>query len=69
MSEYLPGLAGVPATKSNISDIDGEGGILGQAGPSWVHSGSSSEPWIPISGEMDFDTGKLVDVAHIAIND
>jgi len=28
MSEYLPGLAGVPATKSNISDIDGEKGIL-----------------------------------------
>lgn len=28
MSEYLPGLAGVPATKSNISDIDGEKGKL-----------------------------------------
>ena len=28
MSEYLPGLAGVPATKSNISDIDGEKGVL-----------------------------------------
>ena len=28
MSEYLPGLEGVPATKSNISDIDGERGIL-----------------------------------------
>jgi len=28
MSEYLPGLAGVPATRSNISDIDGEKGIL-----------------------------------------
>ena len=28
MSEYLPGLAGVPATKSNISDIDGEKGML-----------------------------------------
>ena len=28
MSEYLPGLEGVPATKSNISDIDGEKGIL-----------------------------------------
>ncbi len=28
MNEYLPGLAGVPATKSNISDIDGENGIL-----------------------------------------
>lgn len=24
MTEYLPGLAGVPATKSKISDIDGE---------------------------------------------
>ncbi len=28
MNEYLPGLAGVPATKSYISDIDGEKGIL-----------------------------------------
>lgn len=28
MQDYLPGLAGVPATKSNISDIDGEKGIL-----------------------------------------
>ncbi len=28
MNEYLPGLAGVPATKSNISSIDGEKGIL-----------------------------------------
>ncbi len=28
MNEYLPGLAGVPATKSNISNIDGEKGLL-----------------------------------------
>ncbi len=28
MSDYLPGLAGVPATKSNISDIDGDKGLL-----------------------------------------
>lgn len=26
--EYIPGLAGVPATKSKISDIDGEKGVL-----------------------------------------
>lgn len=32
MSEYLPGLAGVPATKSNISNIDGEKGILAYRG-------------------------------------
>ena len=32
MSDYLPGLAGVPATKSNISDIDGEHGILSYRG-------------------------------------
>lgn len=32
MSEYLPGLAGVPATKSNISDIDGDKGILAYRG-------------------------------------
>lgn len=28
VNQYLPGLAGVPATKSNISDIDGEKGKL-----------------------------------------
>ncbi|HFE39294.1 MAG TPA: citrate synthase [Gammaproteobacteria bacterium] len=32
MSNYLPGLEGVPATKSNISDIDGEKGILSYRG-------------------------------------
>jgi len=32
MNEYLPGLEGVPATKSNISDIDGEKGILSYRG-------------------------------------
>ena len=31
-SVYLPGLAGVPATKSNISSIDGEKGILAYRG-------------------------------------
>jgi len=32
MSDYLPGLEGVPATKSNISFIDGERGILAYRG-------------------------------------
>jgi citrate synthase len=32
MSEYLPGLAGVPATKSNISFLDGEKGLLAYRG-------------------------------------
>lgn len=32
MSEYLPGLEGVPATKSNISFINGETGILAYRG-------------------------------------
>jgi citrate synthase len=32
MSEYLPGLAGVPATKSNISCLDGEKGVLAYRG-------------------------------------
>ena len=31
-SDYLPGLAGVPATKSNISSIDGEKGISAYRG-------------------------------------
>ncbi|MBT9612908.1 MAG: citrate synthase [Burkholderiales bacterium] len=32
MNEYVPGLEGVPATKSNISFIDGEKGILSYRG-------------------------------------
>jgi citrate synthase len=28
MIEYIPGLAGVPATESSISSIDGENGIF-----------------------------------------
>jgi len=32
MNEYLPGLEGVPATKSNISFIDGEKGLLAYRG-------------------------------------
>lgn len=32
INDYLPGLAGVPATKSNISFIDGEQGILAYCG-------------------------------------
>mgnify|MGYP000194449613 CR=1 FL=1 len=39
MSDYLPGLEGVPATKSHISFIDGERGIwhLANAGAiSWA---------------------------------
>ncbi|HLP40773.1 MAG TPA: citrate/2-methylcitrate synthase, partial [Fibrobacteria bacterium] len=32
MNEYLPGLEGVPATRSNISFIDGEVGILAYRG-------------------------------------
>ncbi len=28
MNEYLPGLQGVPAAKSNISNLDGQTGIL-----------------------------------------
>ena len=32
MDEYVPGLEGVPATRSNISFIDGEKGILAYRG-------------------------------------
>src|SRR3569833_980631 len=32
MNEYVPGLEGVPATRSNISFIDGEKGILAYRG-------------------------------------
>lgn len=32
MNEYLPGLEGVPATRSNISHIDGEKGLLAYRG-------------------------------------
>ena len=32
MSEYVPGLAGIPATKSAVSNLDGQNGILSYRG-------------------------------------
>ncbi|MBT6966786.1 MAG: citrate synthase, partial [Candidatus Thioglobus sp.] len=32
MIEYIPGLAGIPATESSISSIDGKNGILAYRG-------------------------------------
>ena len=66
MNEYLPGLAGVPATKSNISSIDGEKGVLAYRGydiRELVKSSNFEETALllldgelPTSGELeDFD--------------
>lgn len=56
MSEYLPGLAGVPATKSDISFIDGEKGILAYRGyPIEVlasHSGFEETALLLLNGHL-----------------
>jgi citrate synthase len=40
MIEYIPGLAGVPATESSISSIDGKNGILAYRGYSIIRKTS-----------------------------
>jgi len=71
MSEYLPGLAGVPATQSNISDIDGEKGILSYRGYSIEelakHSSFEETTLLLLDGrlpsppELDSFKGQLID--------
>ena len=56
MKEYVPGLAGVPATKSAISSIDGEKGILAYRGYSIedlvVHSSFEETALLLMQGEL-----------------
>ena len=64
MSEYLPGLAGVPATKSNISSIDGENGVLAYRGYDIrelvEHSNFEETSLLLLDGELP-DPGELED--------
>src|SRR5690606_14221177 len=43
---------------ASIVEIDGPGGILGQAGPDGLRSGSS----LPFEGTMEFDTDDVADL-------
>ena len=56
MKEYIPGLAGVPATKSAISSIDGEKGILAYRGYSIQdlveHSSFEETALLLMNGEL-----------------
>ena len=56
MTEYIPGLAGVPATKSAISSIDGEKGILAYRGYSIQdlveHSSFEETALLLMNGEL-----------------
>lgn len=56
MSDYLPGLAGVPATKSNISFLDGEKGLLSYRGYSIEelaqHSSFEETTLLLLKGEL-----------------
>ena len=56
MTEYVPGLAGVPATKSAISSIDGEKGILAYRGYSIQdlveHSSFEETALLLMNGEL-----------------
>ena len=67
MSEYLPGLAGVPATKSNISDIDGEKGVLYYRGypieQLAEHSSFEETTLLLLDGELP-TAGDLTDFDH-----
>ncbi len=56
MTEYIPGLAGVTATKSAISSIDGEKGILAYSGYSFQdlveHSSFYETALLLLNGEL-----------------
>ncbi|MDH5571216.1 MAG: citrate synthase [Gammaproteobacteria bacterium] len=75
MNEYLPGLAGVPATQSNISDIDGENGVLFYRGyPIEELAEHSSfeetallllDGRLPTAAELGMFTNQLIDNRHI----
>lgn len=75
MSDYLPGLAGVPATESNISDIDGANGILSYRGypieELAKHSTFEETALLLIDGklpnttELDVFTNQLTDNRHV----
>lgn len=40
---------------AEMTTIDGVGGILGQAGPTAIRSGSSTDPYLPATAIMQFD--------------
>jgi hypothetical protein len=40
---------------AEMTTIDGSGGILGQAGPTAIRSGSSTDPYLPATAIMQFD--------------
>jgi len=42
-----------------ISNIDGVNGILGQAGPTAIRSGSSFDPYLPATGVIQFDLADM----------
>jgi hypothetical protein len=48
-----------------ISPIDGEGGILGQAGPTAVRTGASYDPYLPAAGVIKFDSADIADFADV----
>ena len=68
MNEYIPGLAGVPATKSEISSIDGERGILAYRGYSIqdlvTHSSFEETALLLMHGELP-SPQELEDFKHI----
>ena len=68
MTEYIPGLAGVPATKSAISSIDGEKGVRAYRGYSIQdlvkHSSFEETALLLMNGELP-STNELSDFKNI----
>jgi hypothetical protein len=48
---------------AEMTTIDGAGGILGQAGPTAIRTGSSTDPYLPATAIMQFD---IADAATFA---
>lgn len=72
MVEYVPGLAGVPATKSKISSLDGEKGILAYRGYQIADLAEKSTfeetAYLLLNGNLP-DAGRLTDFeSHLKAN-
>jgi hypothetical protein len=48
---------------AEMTAIDGAGGILGQAGPTAIRTGASTDPYLPATATMQFD---IADAANFA---
>src|SRR5688572_6358811 len=52
-----------------LKSIDGVGGILGQAGPTGIRTGASSDPYLPATGTIQLDSADAAQYQSIGLLD